>query len=296
MKLSLPRGRYVVGVSGGVDSMVLLNMLSKLPDVELVVAHFNHGTREDSDLDEKLVTRSAKSYNLPMEIGRAKLGKNASEEKARAARYKFLNSVKGKHKAKAIITAHHQDDLIETAFINILRGTGRKGITALAQNPDVLRPLLDYSKVDILEYAKKHRIKWREDSSNADTSYLRNYIRLKVLPNLTNQQRTKLLTNINKLTSVNKELDKEIATLSQLVVKNQRIDRAKFTNLPPEIATEMLADFLRKENIRQFDKKTLNRLANAIKTAKIGTKHDVVRGRILAIHKDFALLSTGVKS
>src|SRR5581483_3464845 len=159
----IPKGRYIVAVSGGLDSMALLNMLSNLPEVKPIVAHFNHGMRVDSKLDEDLVTRTAIRLGLPLEIGHGRLGKNASEAKARTARYSFLVRVQQKHKAKAIITAHHQDDLIETAIINILRGTGRRGLTALAQNRNVVRPLLDMSKAEIIKYAKRSNLEWRED-------------------------------------------------------------------------------------------------------------------------------------
>jgi len=287
----------VVGVSGGVDSLALLDMLSKKREVgrgkrvELVVAHFNHGIRGDSALDEKLVTSTAKKYGLPLEIGRAKLGKNASEEAARAARYKFLREVQKKYKAKGIITAHHQDDLIETAFINILRGTGRRGLTAMQQNPDIIRPLLDTPKSELVKYAKAHKLRWREDESNQDTKYLRNYIRLKVVPNLSLAQRQQLLAHINELNRLNPILDKEIAKLSQSLLENNKINRQKFISLPPEVASEALASLLRGENIRQFDSKTLERLVIAIKTAKAGSRHDVQQGVVLEVGPKFAHLT-----
>src|SRR5438270_2251525 len=118
MKVNVPPGRYVLAVSGGVDSMVLLDLLAKLPGLELVVAHFNHGIRPESVNDEELVANRAKRLNLPLELGYASLGQGASEATARQARYQFLEAVQKKYKAKAIITAHHQDDWIETAVIN----------------------------------------------------------------------------------------------------------------------------------------------------------------------------------
>jgi tRNA(Ile)-lysidine synthetase-like protein len=132
MKIQLPKGRYVVAVSGGVDSVVLLDALSKLPNLELVVAHLDHGIREDSIEDRRFVASLAASYGLVFEYGEGRLGSGASEATAREARYNFLRGVKMKHDAKAIITAHHQDDLIETAILNMLRGTGRKGLTSLS--------------------------------------------------------------------------------------------------------------------------------------------------------------------
>lgn len=303
----------MVAVSGGVDSMVLLDRLAKqatshkprassrkkssqlrTTDYRLIVAHFNHGIREDSGKDEKLVVEAGKKYGLPVEVGRAKLGKNASEEQARAARYEFLRRVKEKHGAKTIITAHHQDDLIETAFINLLRGTGRRGLTAIAQNPDVIRPLLDTSKAEVIKYAKTHKLKWREDESNKDPRYLRNYFRLNLIPKLSASQRKQLLENIDQLNKINPLLDQEIANLSQSLGGDKKINRQKFINLPMEIGREVLAYKLRRAGIRRFNRKTLERLVIAIKTAKPRTKHDVIKDAKIGISHDSALLSKGV--
>src|SRR5258708_37503607 len=101
MKVNTPPGKYILAVSGGVDSMVLLDLLSKKPDVELVVAHFNHGIRADSNLDEELVEKAAQKHGLFHEVGYGKLGAGASEETAREASYKFLKSAARKHKANA---------------------------------------------------------------------------------------------------------------------------------------------------------------------------------------------------
>src|SRR6185436_20114617 len=127
MKISVRPGKYVVAVSGGVDSMVLLDLLRQKPKLELVVAHFDHGIREDSAQDRKLVQRIAKAYGLPFVHAKGNLGPKAGEALAREARYAFLRQVQADHDAKAIITAHHQDDMLKTAIMNLLRGTGRRG-------------------------------------------------------------------------------------------------------------------------------------------------------------------------
>src|SRR4051812_31887046 len=115
MKVKVPRGKYILAVSGGVDSMVLLDLLARKPGIELVVAHFDHGIRPDSKKDEVLVRKAAASYGVAFEPGQGNLGPAASEATARQARYHFLDEVLTKHQALKIITAHHQDDAIETA-------------------------------------------------------------------------------------------------------------------------------------------------------------------------------------
>ena len=115
----LQPGTYVVAVSGGVDSMVLLDLLAKQPDIKLIVAHYDHGIRSDSKLDRELVASSAKKYKIPFVYESGNLGPGTSENQARIARYNFLRKVQKESKADAIVTAHHQDDALETAILNI---------------------------------------------------------------------------------------------------------------------------------------------------------------------------------
>lgn len=281
MKIDVSPGCYVIAVSGGVDSMTLLDLLSKKRDIELVVAHFNHGIRADSAEDEKLVTQVAKKYGLPVEVGHGKLGFEASEEQARAARYSFLESVAKKHEAKGIITAHHQDDLIETALINILRGTGRAGLSSI-RNSKIYRPLLDIPKSEILAYAKKNKIEWREDSTNNDTRYLRNYIRTKLMPELSKDKKAEIVNNLDKVAKINKIIDKEITTLSHLHQEN-RLDRQKFIMLPNQVGEEVLMNWLRQNNLGDFDKKTIKRLILAIRTGHPGAEYEIMKARKLKL-------------
>lgn len=293
MRVIIAHGKYILAVSGGVDSMVLLDLLVKQANssqpraksstgyIELVVAHFNHGIRLDSAEDEKLVAAVAKKYKLPFEVGHGKLGSEASEEQARTARYNFLESVSKKHGAKGIITAHHQDDLIETALINMFRGTGRAGLSAI-RNSKVYRPLLDISKSEILAYAKRNKIQWREDSTNSDTRYLRNYIRTKIMPGLSKDKKAEIVNNLDKVAKINKIIDKEIATLSHLHQEN-RLDRRTFAMLPTQVGEELLMNFLRQNRLGHFDKKTIKRLAMVIKTGQQGSVHEILDGRRLKL-------------
>jgi tRNA(Ile)-lysidine synthase len=278
MKANVPEGKYILAVSGGVDSMTLLDLLAGRRGIELVAAHFNHGIREDSDKDEKLVTEASKRYGLPLEADFGGLGTQASEETARNARYRFLNQAKKKHQADKIITAHHQDDLIETAFLNILRGTGSRGLTAMQNNPDILRPLLDIPKAQIIEYARQKRLVWREDPTNQDLGYMRNYLRHKIIPRLSKKEREEIIQRIDNISATEPEREQLIGKLSQSVQKSGAISRRDFISLPLEVEYELMAYWLRQQGINQFDKKTLERLSMAAKTAPAGTIHEV-RGR-----------------
>lgn len=143
MRVNILPGKYIVAVSGGVDSTVLLDLLTQKDGVQLVVAHFNHGIRPAANRDEAFVRALAAKYDLPFEVGHGELGPRASEADARQARYSFLKQIEEKHEAYALITAHHQDDMIETALINTVRGTGPKGLIAITASTGVLRPLND---------------------------------------------------------------------------------------------------------------------------------------------------------
>src|SRR5665213_799396 len=138
MNVDLVPGKYVVAVSGGVDSISLLHILQAQPGVRLIVAHFDHGIREDSVEDRRLVQNVAREYRLPFVYDAGNLGVDTSEAAARQARYRFLRRVQQASGARAIVTAHHQDDLLETAILNLLRGTGRKGLTALSNRSDMI--------------------------------------------------------------------------------------------------------------------------------------------------------------
>lgn len=279
-------GKYVIAVSGGVDSMVLLDILARESSLEVVVAHVDHGIRDDSRQDLELVRTTSNNLELEFNSISLNLGVNTSEEAARKARYKYLYSVQKQHNAAGIITAHHQDDLIETAILNMLRGTGRKGLSALADNPDVFRPLINVSKKEILEYAKANNIKWHEDSTNSEEKYLRNYVRSKLVSKLTNSQKHKLIKEILSASEVNQQID-------TLLVKQLRANRYKsgisrqwFNSLPHDVAGETMAAWLRQNNLREFDKKTIERLVVASKTSKNDKKQPIIRGSNLLISKE----------
>ncbi len=202
-------GRYVLAVSGGVDSVVLLDMLSLQLGLDLIVAHFDHGIRDDSARDAVFVSDLAKKYNLPFETKREELGVNTSEEVARNRRYKFLSSVAKKHDAK-LVTAHHADDVIETVVINLSRGTGWRGLAVLAS--DIVRPLTNITKLEIINYANEHNLTWHEDSTNSSNVYLRNRIRSKLV-DFDNDKKMQLLGLWAEQKLLKRSIDGEVARL-----------------------------------------------------------------------------------
>ena len=189
-------GRYLLAVSGGVDSMCLLDLMASAASergYQLVVAHLDHGMRADSSHDARLVASVADRLGLEVVSRRLELG-TASEAVARKARYEFLQDAAPSYGAQAILTAHTIDDQLETVVFAALRAEGGRGLGGMASGPGQgsqwggdggvphLRPLLAVSKAALYHYATAGGLVWREDSTNADERYARNYIRRVMLP------------------------------------------------------------------------------------------------------------------
>lgn len=293
MKVSIKPGTYIVAISGGVDSVVLLNMLmvNKLSNMNLVVAHFDHGIRDNSAKDREFVQQLAKKYEIPFEYAEGELGPSASEATARSARYSFLRVIKQKYKADAIITAHHQDDVLETMIMNLLRGTGRKGLTSLQSKGDINRPLLGFTKQQLIEYALQHKLQWREDESNQDESYTRNWIRHKIIPKLTKDQKEQLLRT-HTVQAQNNQLIDDILHSFIDIAQQERLKKILFTTLPYDITLEVTAHWLRVNNIKEFDKKMLERVVIGAKTLPNGKKVILKKGLYVLMNLDEIVLHT----
>lgn len=161
--------------------MVLLEKFFRDEPENIVVAHFNHGTRTSADLDEQFVSSRCEELKVPFETMKIMLGEGVSEELARKKRYNFLYHVANKYSGE-IYTAHHLDDLIESIAINLIRGTGWRGLTPFSDNR-IHRPFIEmgFYKTDILRFAAENKVLFREDPTNATDDYLRNRVRSKLL-------------------------------------------------------------------------------------------------------------------
>jgi tRNA(Ile)-lysidine synthase len=291
---------YVVAVSGGVDSVVLLHkLISRLNTADqsphtshhsptYIVAHFDHGIRPDSKKDALFVRELAEKYGLDFELGEGHLYPEVSEADARDARYLFLRSVKQKHKAQKIITAHHQDDLLETMIINIIRGTGPRGLAPMSAFDDLLRPLINKKKSELLEYATAENLTWNEDSTNLDEKYLRNYLRLNIMPKL-EPAREKLLQINKNVENIYSEIDFRIVGI---LPKQNMMIRSKFVSLEYSVQQEIIRAWLVRSGVKDIDSKLINRLVIASKTLPIGRKIDVNGDLWLLSQKQNVLLTS----
>ncbi|MBC8317394.1 MAG: tRNA lysidine(34) synthetase TilS, partial [Desulfobulbaceae bacterium] len=193
-RLAASGEKIVIGVSGGSDSIALLHVLASLRaelDVGLVAVYINHGLRPDeTPQEEKLVAAQAKKLGVECRIGivdvRGESGKRkiSLEHCARDLRYEFLGLVAEEMAAGKIAVAHTADDQAEEILLRLIRGTGRAGLSGMKTIRDekVIRPFLRTSKEVLLRYLEQKKIPFLEDSSNRDTVYLRNRIRLEVIP------------------------------------------------------------------------------------------------------------------
>ena len=220
--------RILLTVSGGVDSMVMLSLFTR-SGYSVGVAHCNFQLRgAESDEDEVLVEEEAKKYGVEFYNKRfettAEMERTGEsmEMAARRLRYAWFDTLSRGQGYTAVAIAHHADDSIETFFINLLRGTGLRGLTGIStQVGRIIRPLMFASRKEILEYAVANRIPFREDSSNRSTKYLRNKIRLGLIPRIReiNPKFTDLMRrNIERLTDTQLFIDAAVAHMREDVV------------------------------------------------------------------------------
>jgi tRNA(Ile)-lysidine synthase len=184
----------VVALSGGADSVALLEVLSGLAPARglcLVAAHLDHQLREGSADDAAFCRRLCRRLGVPFRLGRADVRARARrdggglEEAARLERYAFLRRVKEAEGAAAIAVAHTRDDQAETFLLRLLRGSGRAGLACMRERAgDLVRPLLSVSRVEVVAHLRSRGLEWREDPTNADTALLRNRVRSELLPYL----------------------------------------------------------------------------------------------------------------
>jgi tRNA(Ile)-lysidine synthase len=219
----LKKSTVLIACSGGLDSMTLVHLLTNT-GIDFHLAHCNFGLRgAESDNDEAFVRKSAEKLNRKLFVKKFELNQHEGSIQlaARNLRYDWFKELLNEHKFDYILTAHHADDSLETFLINLSRGTGIEGLTGIPEeNRSTLRPLLPFSRAQILAYAKDNNILWREDSSNAETKYVRNKIRHKIVPELKELHPTFL----NNFSATQKHLEQTNSWVqSQIIYIKQKL-------------------------------------------------------------------------
>ena len=222
----------IVAVSGGPDSVCLLHVLHELKNklqIHLVVAHFDHGLRPAEDESETAFVRGlAESLNLPFETAKghllAKRTRGSKEEVARNARYAFLEKVREKHKAQKIALGHNLNDQAETILMRLLRGSGASGLTGIppCRDGSIIRPLIEIERPETENYLKAKKIAFVTDSSNLKTDYLRNKIRLELLP-LLEQHQPQLVHLLGQTAEILRDEDEYLERIAETWLKKEVI-------------------------------------------------------------------------
>lgn len=240
-------GPVLVGVSGGCDSMTLLHMLHGM-GMELVACHVNVGLRgAESDADEAFVEAAAKALGIPFRSERVSLPPGNTQDAARRARRSLFERCMRETGAACVALAHHQDDQVETILLQWLRGGRADALTGMAtRNGPYVRPWLDIPAADIRAFAREAGLTWREDRSNADRRYLRNRLRLDVVPGL---DRRRVLAIAEASWDLGRQLDRLLAGCSEGPTLLDRL----FETADADIAALAVHRFARKANLRVSD-------------------------------------------
>ncbi len=183
--------KVLLAVSGGLDSVVMTHLFAEA-DFQFEIAHCNFSLRgSDSDNDQEFVVQLARSLEVPFHVQRFDTLLYADQHKvsiqmaARELRYDWFKKLSSKRKLDKIATAHHWDDVLETILFNWTKGTGLAGLAGIPMVAGtIIRPLLKFSREELVSFAREHDLKWREDASNRETKYSRNFLRHEVVPRL----------------------------------------------------------------------------------------------------------------
>ena len=261
-----PGARYLIGVSGGRDSVALLNWLVECGYNKLIVCHLNHRLRgRSSRADAIFVQKLAAKYDVDLALGAidvralAVRTKQSIETAARDARYKFFAQVAKRRRCRTIFLGHHADDLVETFLLNLFRGAGPGGLSAMRGvsirkidyvKLQIVRPLLGVSREQIDDYVRKHRLKFREDASNKNLAPLRNRIRHRIIPEIEKQLGRNVRATIWRAATIAAEeenffealLPDKLSKLTALAVKPLRA-------MPIAVQRRMLHKWLRASDV-----------------------------------------------
>lgn len=244
-----PGDRVIAAVSGGADSVAMLFALYLLRDelgITLEAAHFNHHLRgAESDRDEAFVTDFCGRYDIPLHLGSGRIvpGKKGLEAAARDARYAFLRSLPGK-----VATAHTADDNAETVLMRLIRGTGLKGLGAIAPvSGNVIRPMLTVTQDDVEAFLEEYALPHVEDSSNGTDDFLRNRIRHGILP-LMRAENPRIGENLSAMALL---LRQDEACLQAMIPEEQVPDVSRLKAMEPALRRRALERFLKAQGVRE---------------------------------------------
>jgi len=288
-----PDARYLIGVSGGRDSIALLHWLVNLGYDRLIVCHLNHQLRgQSSDADARFVQKLAAKYQVGFELGAANVRALARKKKmsletaAREARYSSFSKAAKRRRCHKIFLAHHADDLVETFLLNLIRGAGLTGLGGMRDvssrqihgvDLTILRPLLSIWRSDIDKYVRECHLRFREDATNKNLAPTRNRIRNRIIPYLEKILDRNIRQNLWRTATIAAEeenwLDKEVPDLT-----NVDLSVPKLRALPVALQRRAILKWLRVQNISGVGFEVIERvrllLDPNVRTAKVNLPQD----------------------
>ncbi|HEX4630963.1 MAG TPA: tRNA lysidine(34) synthetase TilS [Chthoniobacterales bacterium] len=291
-----PTRRYLIGVSGGRDSVALLHLLTQSGYRRLVVCHLDHQLRgRSSATDAKFVKALARKLKLECEIGRtdvtalAKRTKQSIETAGRTARYEFFARVARRHRCRMIFLGHHADDLAETFLLNLFRGAGAAGLAGMHRvatramkgvDLTIIRPLLGTTRAEIDAYLKAHRLKYREDATNETVGPVRNRIRHRIIPYIEKQLGRKVSGALRRAALISADeaewaeslVDSGSIQGAELSVKDLRTQ-------PRALQRRTIHRWLQARDIADLDFETIERVRALVEPEAPSAKTNLARDR-----------------
>jgi tRNA(ile)-lysidine synthetase len=277
--------KLILAVSGGVDSMALLAMYAH---ADIIVAHIDHGTRKSSANDADFVRRKCQELGVKFYETKLELGEGVSEELARKKRYEFLKTIQEKESG-TLCTAHHLDDVLESIAINLIRGTGWRGLTPF-YGDELVRPFIISKmwKRDVLKFAGEQKICFRQDPTNYETNYLRNRVREKMVV-LDERARVDIIELFEKQNKLRGKIEKLVTELAKQTVVGKNFQKKElFLAADEKVALEVLREICLMHGYSLTRKQLVDFLA-AIRTYAPHKKFNLPKNHFVTILKNYIM-------
>lgn len=275
--------KLILAVSGGMDSMALLAMYKQ---ADIVVAHIDHGTRKSSAEDADFVRQKCQELGVKFYETKLELGEGVSEELARKKRYEFLKTIQEKE-GGTLCTAHHLDDVLESIAINLIRGTGWRGLTPF-YGDELVRPFIISKmwKRDVLKFAGEQKICFRQDPTNYEIDYLRNRVRER-MTELDETARVNIIELFEKQNELRNKIEKLVTELAKQTVVGKNFHKKEiFLTADEKVALEILREICLMHGY-SLTRKQLGDFLLAIKTYAPHKKFNLPKNHFVTILKNY---------
>ncbi len=296
LKKEIPNNSSVIiALSGGPDSMVLLNLLLKVKkekNLKIVCAHVNHKLRKESDDEAKMVKKYCEKENIIFEYMTIDKYKGNTENYARAKRYEFFDKLIKKYSSPYLLTAHHGDDLTETIMMRLIRGSSLKGYAGFSEITEkngykIYRPLITKTKAELLNYAKENNIPYAIDQTNESDNYTRNRIRKYILPTLKKENKNvhlKFLEFSKTISETEEYFEKVLAKKIEKIYQDNKLNVEIFLTEEPLIQKKLIHNILNdvyKDKINLINDNHVNNILSTVKNKKPNIQINLPDNKIL---------------